>query len=353
MTIVGGFDVHRRQITFDCLDVGTGQLQRGQISPAHRGVLREWLVCRFAEADDVQIAVEGCTGWRFVVEELTRAGIGAHLADPAETASLRGRKRRAKTDRADARLQRELLVQGRLPECFIPPGHILELRALLSLYHDLHQARHGWLERIHATLFHHGVPKPASLTGPSGRARLAELAAQVSPSGQQMITTGVAVLDTMDAQMRPLYRQIAGISRQLTGSRLLQARLHGVGPLTAAALLAWLGGPHRFSSSRKAVRFCGLDITVYSSDTHRSPGHLSRQGPPVLRWLLYEAGMCGARAGSPDHHFFTEVADRASTTTAALSQARRLVKTACHTLTELGADAFTPHQPTRRWTTAA
>jgi hypothetical protein len=64
-------------------------------------------------------AVEGCTGWRFVVEELTALGAGVHLADPAVTAGLRGRKKRAKTDRADARLLRSLLWKGRLPESAI------------------------------------------------------------------------------------------------------------------------------------------------------------------------------------------------------------------------------------------
>ena len=48
-----------------------------------------------------EFAVEGTTGWRFLVEEIERAGQRAHLADPAQTAARRGRKRRAKTDNAD------------------------------------------------------------------------------------------------------------------------------------------------------------------------------------------------------------------------------------------------------------
>jgi transposase len=40
---------------------------------------------------------------RFVVEELRRIGAVVHLAEPAETAALRGNKKRAKNDRADAR----------------------------------------------------------------------------------------------------------------------------------------------------------------------------------------------------------------------------------------------------------
>jgi transposase len=58
------------------------------------------------------------------------------------------------------------------------------------------------------------------------------------------------------------------------------------GPLSSLALCAWLGGADRFSSSRKAVRFVGLDITVHSCDGKRSPGRLSRQGPEVLRFLV-------------------------------------------------------------------
>ncbi len=103
MAIVGGFDVHRAQITFDYLDTDSGEVSAGQIRPATRQTLRNWLQ-RFEGRGDVAFAVEGCTGWRFVVEELVRAGVEPHLAEPADTANLRGRKKRAKTDRADARL---------------------------------------------------------------------------------------------------------------------------------------------------------------------------------------------------------------------------------------------------------
>src|SRR5216684_4187477 len=103
MPIVGGLDIHRKQITFDYLDTATGQ-----VSPADREHLRAWLA-RFAGRDDVAFAVEGCTGWRYVAEELAAAGITAHLAEPADTAAARGRKKRAKTDRADSKLMRELL----------------------------------------------------------------------------------------------------------------------------------------------------------------------------------------------------------------------------------------------------
>src|SRR6185436_2740389 len=86
--------------------------------------------------------------------------------------------------------------------------------------------------------------------------------------------------------------------------------LYGVGPLTAVAILAELGDARRFSSSRQAVRYAGLDITVHQSDQRRSPGHLSRQGPPALRWAFYEAAQAARRAGSPDHVYYEQAAAR-------------------------------------------
>ena len=96
MPIVGGLDIHRKQITFDYLDTVTGQVRCGQVSPADREHLRAWLA-RFHGCEDVAFAVEGCTGRRYVTEELAAAGIAAHLAEPADIAFARGRKRHAKT----------------------------------------------------------------------------------------------------------------------------------------------------------------------------------------------------------------------------------------------------------------
>ena len=110
--------------------------------------------------------------------------------------------------------------------------------------------------------------------------------------------------------------------------------------MTALAMTCWLGGAGRFSSSRKAVRFAGLDITVWSSDRKGPPGRLSRQGPPVLRWAVYEAGKTHARAPAPDHRYYAQVKDRQDGKRAALSEARKLLRQACHILAELGDDAL-------------
>ena len=158
MPIVGGLDIHRKQITFDYLDTVTGQVRRGQIAPADREHLRAWLA-RFAGREDVAFAVEGCTGWRYVAEELAAAGIAAHVAEPADTA-VRPRPQAARQDRQDR-------LAGTCGRCWpragcrsagSRPRHILEYRALLETYHDLRAEHTAWVQRIHAVLFHQGAP---------------------------------------------------------------------------------------------------------------------------------------------------------------------------------------------------
>src|SRR6266542_522613 len=148
MQIVGALDVHRRQITFKTLELASGESARGRISPAAREPLRQWLE-RFA-GQQGEFVLEGTTGWRFVVEEIERAGHVARLADPAETAARRGRKRRAKTDDADCELQLRLLLAGELPEAWIPPaGGVDPARADPRVAHpravaqDVDRSAHG------------------------------------------------------------------------------------------------------------------------------------------------------------------------------------------------------------------
>src|SRR5438874_4761479 len=117
MSIVMGVDQHRAQITTEWIDTTTGEIGRARVTPAHRESVRRFLG-RFV-GHQLEVALEATTGWRFVVEELHAIGAGVHLAEPAETSARRGNKKRAKSDRADARHLRELLMIERLPESWI------------------------------------------------------------------------------------------------------------------------------------------------------------------------------------------------------------------------------------------
>jgi hypothetical protein len=92
MSMVCGLDLHRQQITFDALETESGEVWRGRVWQPDRERFRRWLsrdVARRADGQPVAMAVEGCTGWRYVVEEITAAGFEAHLAEPADTQAAR------------------------------------------------------------------------------------------------------------------------------------------------------------------------------------------------------------------------------------------------------------------------
>ena len=224
------------------------------------------------------------------------------------------------------------------------------MRALLQLYRDLAGEHTAWSQRVHATLFHQGVPALAGrLSEPGVRTRLASSGIELglSPAGAQAAAAAVRMMERLEAELAPLRAQITAFARRQPGCAALRQELYGAGPLVSAVIWAFMGDTRRFSSSAQAVRHTGLDVTVYSSDTNRTPGHLARQGPPILRWALFEAGYQAARATSPDHRYYTGVAARIDANRAALSVARKLARRSHHILRRLGDQAYAP-QPAGR-----
>lgn len=340
MSIVfAGLDIHRAQITFDALDTATGEVTRGRIDSTPQAV-EEW-VERFP-GREVCVALEACTGWYFVARALKRAGAVAHLAEVAETRALRGRKRRAKTDRTDARWLRTLLAEGRLPEAWIAPDHICWLRMRSRLRKTLGDEARAWRQRIQATLFHFGEPSlPDGISGERARAWLAER--ELPAAASERIEVSLQMIEAIEARIAPIEAELRRFARHQAGCRALTKRHFGIGALTAAVIVAELGDVSRLSRSRQAVRLAGLDVGVSRSDRKSRVGKLTKQGSPHLRWALYESAQSACRSQSPDHDDYLALKERGLThTRASLTIARKLARRAFHTLRELGEEAIAP-----------
>ena len=161
---------------------------------------------------------------------------------------------------------------GRLPESWIPPEHILDLRARVRLRHTLSEQRGEWQQRIQSVLYHHGCPQRGDLINSDG---LGWLAAQPLPAcAREQVAVALAMIEALDVQLVPLDRELRAFAGRQPGCRALM-RHYGIGPLTSVTILAELGDARRFSSSREAVRYAGIDITVKQSDRRRPTGHLS------------------------------------------------------------------------------
>jgi transposase len=288
----------------------------------------------------VALAVEGCTGWRNVVEEIEAAGLEAHLAEPADTQAARGRKHRAKTDRSDARLLRELLAApGELPASWIPPAGVLEWRERVRLYVSLVNSARCGASGSTPSSTSTAWRCPRAPSGPRRRARswpTGELA--LSPAGRQRITVAHRMIDATDAEAQPLKKDLQRFGARQPACRALADAQYGIGGLIAVAVWSELGDCRRFSRSEQAVRHTGLDVSVDSSDRRRAGGFLSRQGPQTLRWALYEAAKNSSHLRSPDHDFYAAVKARHDGKVAAISVARKLARRCYHVLREVDPD---------------
>ena len=196
-----------------------------------------------------------------------------------------------------------------------------QTKRLCSSIPLLHRSHRG----LPSSIFRDRPALPAH--DPINTARLAWLAAQpLTGCTREQVTIALTMIEALDAQLAPLDTNLRAYARRHPGRKALIAAHYGIGPLVAVTILAELGDCRRFSSSREAVRYAGIDITVYASDRRRAPARLSRQGPPALRWALFEAAQCARRRSSPDHPYYLETAERLGGNRACLAVSRKLLK---------------------------
>jgi transposase len=288
MSIVCGLDLHRQQITFDAVETGSGEVWRGRVWQPDRERFRRWLcrdVARRAGGEPVAMAVEGCTGWRYAVEEIVAAGFEAHLAEPADT---QGRGAASATPRRIVPTPgccASCCSPGELPESWIPPADVLEWRERVRLYKSLVDQRRVWIQRIHAELFQHGVAVPeGAIRSAVTRDRLLSDEIGLTPAGRQRVRVGYRVLEATDVEAQSLKRDLQRFGYHQPACRALADATYGIGGLIAVAVWSELGDCRRFSRSEQVVRHSGLDVSVDQSDRHRAHGYLTRQGDRPRRF---------------------------------------------------------------------
>ena len=130
----------------------------------------------------------------------------------------------------------------RLPESWIPPEHILDLRARVRSRHTLSHQRCEWQQRIQAVLYHHGCPHRRSLMVGDGREWLA--AQPLPETAREQVTIAIAMIDALDRHIAPLDKELRAYARRQPGCKALMAH-YGIGELTAVTILAELGDARR------------------------------------------------------------------------------------------------------------
>jgi transposase len=230
----------------------------------------------------------------------------------------------------DAAILAQLLRADLLPEAWIAPPPVRQLRALLR--HRVHLVRLRTLlrNRIHAVLADHGYDRPAGCWSGPGRAWLASL--ELPAVSREVMEDGLALIDAVEARIDRLDWEIRQHARSDPRVKVL-TQLPGIGPFTALVILAEVGDISRFGSARKLASWAGLTPTVRGSDRVAHYGHISKQGSAWLRWVLCEAAQTAKR--SPQFAAgYQAIAQRRGKKIATTAVARKLLTRAWHLLTD-------------------
>ena len=175
----------------------------------------------------------------------------------------------------------QLLRADLLPEAWIAPPAVRQLRALLRHRASLVRLGTQLRNRIHAVVADFGHDRAGTYwTGP-GRGWLAGL--DLPPVSREIVTDCLAVIDSLAVTIDRLDAQVRASAKAGPRVKTLTA-LPGVGQFTALVMLAEIGGITRFPSARKLASWAGLTPAVRGSDLTVRHGHISKQGPAWLRW---------------------------------------------------------------------
>jgi transposase len=338
MNVYVGMDVHRKRSQVAIVD-DAGVQQHNRNVPNDPAKLIPVLG---ALAPGTPVAFEAAYGWGWLVDLLEELELEPHLVHPSRCKAIASA--RLKNDKVDAATLAQLLRADLLPEAWIAPLQVRDLRALLRHRASLVRLSTSCKNRVHAVLADRGIGEDRGLwTGP-GRAWLAEL--ELPPIPRGIIQDCCGLLDALATPIGRLEHQIHALAKPDPRVQALMA-LPGIGKLTAMTLVAEIGDIRRFPTARKLCAWAGLTPQVRNSDRKVRHGHITKQGSPWVRGILQEAAQTAKR-----HPMFAsaygQLARRRGANIATVAIARRLLARSFHILTQLEAQKISEKATTGR-----
>ena len=286
-----GIDLHRKRSHVAALDETGAQLLSRRIVNDPQ----TFLTLLDGIDGECRIALEATYGWEWLADVLQDAGYELHLAHPLRTKAIASA--RVKTDAVDARTLAHLLRADLLPEAYIAPREIRELRDLLRHRVALTRMRSALKNRVGAILAKHGIQRPYSdLFGPGGTRFLAEL--ELPAPARRRLDSLLALIDDFTREIdHTSARDRAARQRGRLRRRALPDPRHRA--LHRDARDRRGRRHHALSHRPQLCAWAGLTPTVRSSDGSARLGHITHQGSPALRWALVEAAQHAARGSGP------------------------------------------------------
>lgn len=272
-----GLDLAKQVIAVHAMD---GRGHRVLRKVLRRDALLAWS----AALPPCVLAMEACGGAHHWARELTRQG---HTVRIIAAEFVRPFRKSGKNDANDAEA---ICTAARQPNMrFVAMKTVAQQAALCvhRLRQGLVEERTALINRLRGLLTEFGVVAPLS---PEQLRR--ELARCQDPEDLRLPTTvrelvadEVTALDQLEARIAAYALQITAHARQDDRAQRLQA-IAGVGPLTAAALVATVGQPQEFGNGRQFAAWLGLTPRQHSTGGKTRLGRITKRGDAYLRTLL-------------------------------------------------------------------
>jgi transposase len=325
MSVYVGIDVHRKRSQVAVVDQSGEVLTNRNVPNGVEPILK----VIGGLPPGTPAAFEAAYGTSWLVELLEDYGFAPHLVHSLRCKAIASA--RLKNDKVDAAILAQLLRADLLPEAWIAPPPVRQLRALLRHRVALVRLRTLLRNRIHAIVADHGHDRPggAYWSGP-GRAWLVSL--DLPAVSRELVEDDLALIDALQDRIDRLDWEIRQRARSDPRVKVL-TQLPGIGPFTALVILAEIGEVSRFGSARKLASWAGLTPTVRGSDRVAHYGHISKEGSVWLRWVLCEAAQT-AKRHPPFAASYQAIARRRGKKIATTSVARKLLTRAWHLLTD-------------------
>ncbi|MDQ3646159.1 MAG: IS110 family transposase [Actinomycetota bacterium] len=313
-----GMDVHRKRTQLAVVDDAGEEVFNRNFSHA-AGELQKTLAGLEA---GTSVALEAAYGWGWVTDLLEDLGLEAHLAHPSNCKAIASA--RLKNDKVDARTLAHLLRADLLPEAWIAPREVRELRQLVRHRAMLVRQSTGLKNRIHAVLADHGVILDGahrSIWSGPGRSVLADI--ELPAASRVTVDHCCVVIDEIRSLVDELTKELRGLAKK--DARIVRLKtVPGIGDIVATTVVAEIGDISRFGSARKLCSWAGLVPAVRASDRKVHHGHITKQGSTWLRHAMVEAAQV-AKTRPPYIGPYRAIAHRRGNHIATVAIARKLL----------------------------
>jgi len=313
-----GFDVHKKWI-FYCAKTKDGTVvDEGKI-PATRQAVRAWAEQR-SEPWMGGLEATLFSGW--IYDELKPYAAELKVAHPARLKAIAASKK--KNDRIDAGKIADMLRCDLLPECYMAPSWIRELRRMLRYRNLVVRQAVRLKNRIAGLLMEEGVSYDAGrLHGKSYFAALVD-SLKVPASLLQLLRLSRASLEMFEGIGRRLIRELETNPQLYARVALLQT-IPGVGVILALTWVLEIAEVKRFGSNRQAMSYCGLTSALRESAGKQQRGPISKQRNAHLQTILIEAAKVAPRWNPELAALHERELARGNRNRATLAVARKLV----------------------------